>query len=385
MSSYFPWYDFMTDGFHSDYFAAANTGTSMAVVLILAPGIVPLSFAVTPGTTSYLSFPRYSRGGPVAVSADRPVLLSQRVVYKQSFSEVAAWPSSTLSTDLYFPWYDWKTPGFLSDYFYVGNPGGSAANVAITLPGASPLQFTVGPGGTAYKSFPRGTIGGPVRVSSDQPILASQRVLFGSSFSEIPASPLTSAGTRLVFPWYDWKTAAFKSDYFYIANPGPTTANVTISLNGATSLHLSVASGRATYRSFPHGTIGGPVKVTSDQPVLASQRVLYDTSFTETGAKLAATSATSLHFPWYYWAGSDMRSDYFYVANAGGTHAVVNISVPGRSPIGVTVAPGTTGYLTFPYGTQGGPVTISSDQPVLVSQRTLFRSSFLEFGAPPEP
>jgi hypothetical protein len=44
---------------------------------------------------------------------------------------------------------------------------------------------------------------------------------------------------------------------------------------------LNVAAGAEGYATFPHGTIGGPVTVTSTQPVLASQRVQFNQSFNE--------------------------------------------------------------------------------------------------------
>ena len=44
---------------------------------------------------------------------------------------------------------------------------------------------TVAAGAEAFVSFPAGTIGGPVTLSSTQPVLASQRVQYYSSFNEI--------------------------------------------------------------------------------------------------------------------------------------------------------------------------------------------------------
>jgi hypothetical protein len=43
---------------------------------------------------------------------------------------------------------------------------------------------------------------------------------------------------------------------------------------------VTVAAGAQTYVNFP-GSLGGPVSVTSTQPVLASQRVQYYQSFNE--------------------------------------------------------------------------------------------------------
>jgi hypothetical protein len=42
-----------------------------------------------------------------------------------------------------------------------------------------------------------------------------------------------------------------------------------------------VPAGGETYVTFPHGTIGGPVTITSATAVLAAQRVQYYSSFNE--------------------------------------------------------------------------------------------------------
>lgn len=382
MSAAFPWYDRATPGFQSDYFAVSNPGQSWANVLILLPGTTPLSFGVAKGSAKYVTLPPGAIGGPVLVSADNPVLVSQRAVFDNSFEERAAVPTASLSTNLTFPWYDWATPGFGSDYFYVGNPGGTAANVSISLPGATPLTFSVPAGGATFKTFPHGTIGGPVELTSDQPVTASQRVLYGNSFSEIPASLPSASSTSLVFPWYDWASPDFGSDYFYVANPGATVANVTIKLPGATPLTFSVGAGAAVFKTFSHGTVGGPVTLTSDQPVLASQRSLFDGNFTEVAASLASSQSTSFHFPWYDWANPDLQSDYFYVANAGPNWANVLISIPGQAVLSFGVPHGTAKAMTFPRGAIGGAVTVSADQPILISQRVVFDSMFQEFTAP---
>jgi hypothetical protein len=60
--------------------------------------------------------------------------------------------------------------------------------VTVSLPGAGTQTAIVTPGAEAYGSFPPGTIGGPVTVSSSQPVLASQRVQYYSSFIEVPAA-----------------------------------------------------------------------------------------------------------------------------------------------------------------------------------------------------
>jgi hypothetical protein len=54
--------------------------------------------------------------------------------------------------------------------------------------GAKPITVTVGSGIEVVVTFPLGTIGGPVTITSTQPVLASQRVQYGLTFNEIAAA-----------------------------------------------------------------------------------------------------------------------------------------------------------------------------------------------------
>jgi hypothetical protein len=72
-----------------------------------------------------------------------------------------------------------------NDNLHLLNPGATSATVTVSLPGAANQVVTVLAGGEGFVSFPAGTIGGPVTVSSTQPVLASQRVQYYQSFNEI--------------------------------------------------------------------------------------------------------------------------------------------------------------------------------------------------------
>ena len=74
-----------------------------------------------------------------------------------------------------------------NDNIHLFNPGTTSANVTVYLPDGTARVAIVAPGAETYVTFAAGTIGGPVTVSSNQPMLASQRVQFYQSFNEIPA------------------------------------------------------------------------------------------------------------------------------------------------------------------------------------------------------
>src|SRR5438067_13147775 len=92
-------------------------------------------------------------------------------------------------------WYDKASAGMLNDNIHVLNPGGTAANVTVSLPGATAQMLSVAPGAESYATFPQGTIGGPVTVSSTQPVLAAQRVQYYPTFNEVWAGSTAAAST----------------------------------------------------------------------------------------------------------------------------------------------------------------------------------------------
>src|SRR5207302_1938858 len=179
----------------------------------------------------------------------------------------------------YFNWFDRASGGMLADNIHLLNPGSTSTDVTVSIPGAIPVTITVGAKQEAYTSFPQGTIGGPLTVSSNQAILASQRVEYNQSFNEVAAQSQSQASTTTYINWYDKASPGMLTDNFLLLAPRVSGADVTVSLPGAVAVAIAVAAGQESYASFPQGTIGGPVIVTSDQPVLASQRVQFQQSF----------------------------------------------------------------------------------------------------------
>jgi hypothetical protein len=169
-----------------------------------------------------------------------------------------------------------------AETIHITNESGSVAMGTISLPGAPTINFNVTTGKDQYFSFPNGTIGGPVTITSSQPVLASLRAWYYQSFNETFARPRSAAATIQYFPWYDLASPGMRADTVHITNVSGSVATGTIALPGASSISFSVANGQDRYFAFPGGTIGGPVTVTSSQPVLASLRVWYYSSFNET-------------------------------------------------------------------------------------------------------
>jgi hypothetical protein len=314
----------------------------------------------------------------VTVLSGPAVLASQRVQYFQSFNEAWAKNATQAATTSYLNWFDKASPGMFNDNIHLLNPGATSATVTVSLAGATSQVATVAPGAEAYVTFPVGTIGGPVSVSSSQPVLASQRVQDYSTFNEVWAGCAAQAATTGYFNWFDKASPDMFNDNIQLLNPGGTSATVTVSMPGAPSQMATVAAGAEAFVSFPAGKIGGPVSVSSTQPVLASQRVQYYSSFNEVWAGSAGQALATSHVNWFDKASPGMFNDNIHVFNRGAASASVTVSLPGAATQTATVAAGAEAYVTFPAGTIGGPVAVSSSQPVQASQRVQYYSSFNE-------
>ena len=381
LTSYFHWFDLASPGMVNDNIHLLNTSASAANVTVTMPGAAGINVVIPAGAQTHVTFGRGHIGGPVVVNADQQVIASQRVQFQQTFNEVWAKSASQAATTSYINWYDKASPGMLNDNIHVLNPGGTAASVTVSLPGAPSQTLNVAPGAEAYTTFPQGTMGGPVTVTSTQPVLASQRVQFQQSFNEVWAQSASQAASTSYINWFDKASSGMLNDNIHVLNPGAAPASVTVSLPGAPSQTLSVAAGGEGYATFPKGTIGGPVTVTSVQPVLASQRVQFQQTFSEVWAQSSSQAATTSHIIWYDKASPGMFNDNIHVLNPGTTAATVTVSLPGAATQTLTVQAGGEAYATFPQGTMGGPVTVTSSQAVLASQRVQCYSSFNEIWA----
>ncbi|TMC54752.1 MAG: hypothetical protein E6J20_02115 [Chloroflexi bacterium] len=382
-TSYLNWFDKASPGVVADNIHLLNPGPTASTGCVTVSGKAVAAWSANPGQETYVTMPAGTMGGPVRVTVNSgpAVLASQRVQYGQSFNEVWTAGAGQAATTSYFNWFDKASPGMVNDNIHLVNPGGTSASVTVGVPGASPQSVTIAPGAAAYVTFPGGTIGGPVTVTSTQPVLASQRVQYNQTFNEVLAQSSAQASTTTYFNWYDKASPGMVADNIHLLNPGTAGASVMVSLPGSSSLTVSVGPAAESYVSFPAGTIGGPVKVSSTQPVLASQRVEYVQSFNEVPGLSAAQAAPADYLNWYDKASPGMESDNIHLLNPGGTAASVTVSMPGSKAVTVTVAPGAESYVSFPAGTIGGPVTVISNQPILASQRVQFYQTFNEIPA----
>jgi murein DD-endopeptidase MepM/ murein hydrolase activator NlpD len=374
-TSWFPWYDNASPGMMSDNVHLLNPGSTDASGY-LAMGSRVLPITVRAGAEAVYSFPAGTLGGPVKVLASSALVATQRVQYFQSFNEVLAAQAPAAATNLWWPWYDFASPGMVADNIHVVNPGASAVNATLSVPGVS-RTVTVAAGSEAHLSLPAGTIGGPLRLTASAPVLAAQRVQYGSSFNETPGRSTLSAASAAFIPCYDTASGGMRSDNIHVLNPGAAAVDVTISIPGASDATFTLAPGAQTYFGSPRPAIGGPVRISASGPVLASARVQYFDSFNEVPASSASDAAARSYFNWFDLASDGMAGDNIHVLNPGPSSASGAVSLGTRS-ISFALGPGAEGYYTFGRGVIGGPVTVAASTPVIASQRVQYFQSFNE-------
>jgi outer membrane protein assembly factor BamB len=381
-TTYLNWYDNASPGMIQDNIHILNpSGTTASSGCVTVTGYPGVAWSAAAGQETYVSMPAGTIGGPVliTVNAGPAVKSSQRVQFNQSFNEVWAASAAQAGTTSYLNWYDKASLGMLNDNIHLLNPGTASASVTVALPGATSQTATVAPGAETYVNFPQGTIGGPVKVTSTQPVLASQRVQYNQTFNEVWAASATLAATTSYLTWYDKASPGMYNDNVHLLNPGTTSASVTVNVPGATPQIVTVAGGAETYVNFP-GAIGGPVTVTSTVAVLSSQRVQFNQSFNEVWSASAAQASTASYFNWYDKASGGMNNDNIHLFNPGTASATVTIALPGATSKVVTVGPGAQTYVNFP-GSLGGPVSVTSTLAVLASQRVQYYQTFNEIWA----
>jgi len=381
-TSYFSWFDKASAGMVNDNIHLLNTGTATSTGCVSLGG-QSVPFTLAAGRATYVTFANGTIGGPVVVTVTSgpAVLASQRVQYYSSFNEVWAMSLSQAATTSYLSWFDKASTGMFNDNIHVLNPGSALAHVTVSAPGAASVALNVAAGTETYATFPAGTIGGPVTVTSDQPVLASQRVQYYQTFNEVVARSAAQATATSYFNWFDKASAGMVNDNVHLLNTSGATAHITVGMPGSSPLTVTLPSLAQTYVSFAPGKIGGPVTVTSDQPVLSSQRVQYYQSFNETPSMAAGQALTSSHVMWFDRASPGMNNDNIHVLNISGATANVTVSLAGASPNVFTLRAGMETYVSFPPGNIGGPVTITSDQPVLAAQRVQYYQTFSEVPA----
>jgi hypothetical protein len=199
-----------------------------------------------------------------------------------------ALPENQLDTTYYLPWYNNVD---LETQLRLGNVSGSTATVHIFI-GATEVTpvsgITLLDGASTRVSYPS-VNSGPVKIVSDQNIVAAERVIYkvsgkATSFTEMMGLPANQLATTYWLPWYNNKDL---DTQLRLGNVSGSTATVHIFI-GDTEVTpasgITLLAGASTRVSYAVNS--GPVQIVSDVPIVIAERVIYkvngvNTSFSE--------------------------------------------------------------------------------------------------------
>ena len=375
----------ITDQTTKDYTPAFNTSSSCADVDISIAGAYKGQFVLPPQENTQTSVAGLNNGMVKLESTNtQPIIGSEQVVYKVkgnnvSFSEMMGLPDSELDTTYWLPWYN--NVG-LNTQLRFGNVSGSTATIRVFI-GNVEMEgspFTLLPNQSTRVSF-AGVNGGPVKIESDQNIVAAERFIYKvqgtqTSFSEMIALPNSQLDTTYWLPWYNNVHLDTQLRFANVTNQ-PASVRIFIAGQEMEGSPFHLAPGESTRTSFA-GINDGPVQIVSDQNVVAAERVIYKvnqvyTSFSEMMALPNNQLDTIYWFPRYNNVDLDTQ---LRLANVSSSTATMHVYVGGvemtSSPF--TLLPNQSIQVSFS-GVNNGPVKIQSDQNIVVAERVIYEAN----------
>ncbi len=289
----------------------ANVSGSSASVHVFIGGaeMSGSPFTLATGASTRKSFSGINNG-PVKIVSNVNIVAAERVIYQvngvnTSFTEMMGLPNSQLNTTYWLPWYN-NTD--LDTQLRFGNVSAVTAHVHVLIGGAemagSPI--TLATGQSARVSF-AGINNGPVRIQSDQNIVAAERVIYKAaggtpaSFTEMMALPNSQLNSTYWLPWYN---NIDLDTQLRFGNVSGTAAHVHVYIGGVemAGSPFTLNTGQSTRLSY--AVNDGPVKIVSDQNIVAAERVIYNvnnfnTSFSEMMALPNSQLNPTYWLPWY--------------------------------------------------------------------------------------
>jgi hypothetical protein len=177
----------------SNWILIGNMDTGSASVDVYIGGNKMASYTIPEGQRIAPQYPGVM-DGPVKVTSTngKKLLVSQRILFRDSFEEFQGLVNQDFGTDLWFTWYDsMLAHGMGGNWILIANRGVSQANVNVYVGGTLREQLSLPVGANTPLSF-ENTAAGPVRIVSTNgvPLLATQRVIYLDSFNEIGGTEL---------------------------------------------------------------------------------------------------------------------------------------------------------------------------------------------------
>jgi hypothetical protein len=295
---YWTWYDQVSAGY-KNWVLVANPNTFPVYYEIRIAGSPVKNGTIAPGGNVTPTFPG-TMGGPVEVEAwtglggaPAQVISSQRVLSNngEAFNEQTGIPAEELSHHYVWTWYDNKSSG-ASNWVLVSNYNDFSVYYEIRIGGGLVKCGTIPPESNVTPTFP-GIMGGPVEVQTwtskggvPAKVIASQRIVWGPSFGEVPGYPVRDLNSSYAWTWYDQQSSG-AANWVLVSNPNAFPVYYEVKIAGNVLWSATIPAGKNSTPTFP-GTMGGSVEVQAwtapgGQPanILASQRVLWNGYFNE--------------------------------------------------------------------------------------------------------
>jgi hypothetical protein len=291
------------------------------------PSNVSYPYVLAVGASLRVSCPGVNNG-PVQIISNVNIVAAERVIYNvnglpTSFTEMMALPDSQLNSTYWMPWYNNVD---LDTQLRFGNVSNSPAEAHVwiggqekttgctTTPANVPYPYVLAVGASLRVNC-SGVNNGPVKIISNGNIVAAERVIYNvnglpTSFTEMMALPNSQLNTAYWLPWYN---NVDLDTQLRFGNVSETNATATVHLyiggqemlNGCSpSSSPYILAAGASLRVSCSGTNNGPVKIVSDIPIVAAERVIYKvnnlpTSFSEMMALPNSQLNTAYWLPWY--------------------------------------------------------------------------------------
>jgi hypothetical protein len=364
-----------------NYSPTFNSGAGCANIHTRIGGVNQGWFGLEAGASTRVSFAGVDNGLVQILSNNSvPLIAAERLIYKvngvnTSFTEMMGLPNSELDNLYYLPWYNNVD---LDTQLRIANVSGASATVHVYIGGdeMTGSPFTLGVGESTRVSYPN-INNGPVKIESNQNIVAAERVIYrvngvNTSFSELMALPEKQLDTTYWLPWYN---NVDLDTQLRIANVTANPATVQVTIGGVAMDPLILAAGESTRVSYV-GVNSGPVQIVSNQNIVAAERLIYKvnnvaTSFTETMALPNNQLTTIYWLPWYNSVDLDTQ---LRIANVSNSTATVNVYIGGDLMPGspFTLGAGQSMRRSYP-GVNSGPVEIVSDQNIVTTERVIYQ------------
>jgi hypothetical protein len=382
-----------------DYTPTPIPASGCADINVTIAGIDRGTFSIAEqGTLTQTPFTGVN-AGPVRLDSTVPILGGERVIYKAngvntSFTELLGLPDSQLDTTYWLPWYNNVD---LDTQLRFANVTNQTASVQVFIGDVEMLgsPFTLLAGESTRKSF-AGVNNGPVKIVSDQNIVAAERLIYkvngvNTSFTEMMAMPNSQLDTTYWLPWYNNVDLDTQLRFANVSDSQTATVDVSIGGVAVSGSPFTLLPGESTRKSFA-GVNNGPVKIESNIPIVAAERLIYKVN----GVAASFTEMMGLpntHLDTVYWLprynNVDLDTQLRLANVSQSQQATVHVSIGGVEITGspFTIDAGKSIRKSFP-GINGGLVRIESDIPIVVAERVIYKvqnvnTSFTEMMALP--